>query len=89
MLLYFSLLTNRINFAVEVVPSGQNPAGIGLIGLGPNSGSNIFKELNSTVGDAVLDRIFVQNTSTPNYITVNLGRSDGKFNKTVSGTSNN
>jgi hypothetical protein len=71
------------NFAVEVVPNSENPVGKGLIGLGPNSGSNIFQELNNSAGDAVLDRIFLQNTSTPNYLTVNLGRSEGRYNRTL------
>ncbi|KAJ8481247.1 hypothetical protein ONZ45_g15374 [Pleurotus djamor] len=60
---------------LEIVP-GEEPEGTGLIGLGPNSGSNIFKALNSSAGHAVLDRIFTQNTSTPNYLTVLLGRSE-------------
>lgn len=49
------------------------------VGLGPNSGSNIYETVGSTVGAAVADRIFLQNTSTPNFVTVLLGRSDGKL----------
>ncbi|KAG9227436.1 hypothetical protein PTI98_010962 [Pleurotus ostreatus] len=60
---------------LEITP-GDEPAGTGLIGLGPNSGSNIFRTLNSSDGHAVLDRIFLQNTSTPNFMTVLLGRSE-------------
>ncbi len=56
--------------------SGQNPKGEGLIGLGPNFESNVHQVLNSKDGDAPLDRIFRDNTSTPNYITIYLGRSD-------------
>ena len=56
--------------------SGNNPKGEGLIGLGPNSGSNVHQALNSKNGDTPLDRIFRDNTSTPNYITIYLGRSD-------------
>lgn len=63
---------------VEITP-GDEPAGTGLIGLGPNSGSNIFRTLNSSDGHAVLDRIFLQNTSTPNFMTVLLGRSEGQY----------
>ena len=56
--------------------SGSNPRGEGLIGLGPNSGSRIHQVLNSANGDTPLDRIFRQNTSTPNILTIYLGRSD-------------
>ncbi|THV03006.1 acid protease [Dendrothele bispora CBS 962.96] len=59
---------------IEVTPDNTNPSGKGLIGLGPNSGSNVYKTLNSDTGRAVVNRIFLQNTSTPNFITVNLGR---------------
>lgn len=34
--------------------------------------------MNSIAGAAVLDRIFLQNRTTPNYLTVLLGLSDGK-----------
>lgn len=50
--------------------------GVGLIGLGPNRGSNIKDVLKTSAGNAVLDRIFLSNTSTPNYLTTLLGRSD-------------
>ncbi|KAL1752852.1 aspartic peptidase domain-containing protein [Schizophyllum commune] len=61
---------------IEVTPDKENPKDKGLIGLGPNSGSNVYVELGSDRGMAVLDSIFTQNTSTPNYITVLLGRLD-------------
>ncbi|KAF8230075.1 acid protease [Tricholoma matsutake] len=61
---------------LEVVPDSNNPDGSGILGLGPNSGSNIYETVGSTVGAAVADRIFLQNTSTPNFVTVLLGRSD-------------
>ncbi|KAL1743093.1 aspartic peptidase domain-containing protein [Schizophyllum fasciatum] len=61
---------------IEVTPDKKNPEDKGLIGLGPNSGSNVYVELGSDKGMAVLDSIFTQNTSTPNYITVLLGRLD-------------
>lgn len=61
--------------------SGNNPKGEGLIGLGPNSGSVIHSVLNNPNGDAPLDRIFRQNTSTPNYLTIYLGRSDDPSNR--------
>ncbi|KAF9652956.1 acid protease [Thelephora ganbajun] len=49
--------------------------GMGLIGLGPNRGSSIKQVLKSSAGNAVLDRIFLSDTSTPNFLTVLLGRS--------------
>ena len=59
------------------VPAGQsNAVGTGLIGLGPNFGSQIHGQLNDTSGDAVLDRIFKQNATTPNILTILLGRDD-------------
>lgn len=61
---------------VQQTPSGSNAAGTGLIGLGPNFGSQVFNAIGDSSGDAVLDRIFKQNTSTPNYITILLGRHD-------------
>jgi hypothetical protein len=48
-----------------------------MLGLGPNSGSSIHASLNNQAqGDTVLDRIFRQNVSTPNFLTVLLGRSN-------------
>ncbi|KAI0064162.1 acid protease [Artomyces pyxidatus] len=62
---------------LQVPTSATNPAGQGLIGLGPNTGSNVHIALkNQPAGDAVLDRIFRQNVTTPNYISVLLGRSN-------------
>ena len=63
-----------MNQAFILDESGNNPRGEGLIGLGPNSGSQIQATLNSANGDTPLDRIFRQNTTTPNYITILLGR---------------
>ncbi|KAI0051051.1 acid protease [Auriscalpium vulgare] len=63
--------------SVLITPSDDNPAGEGLIGLGPNVGSNVYDAMKKQpAGDAVLDRIFRQNTSTPNFITALLSRSD-------------
>ncbi|KAK0441623.1 aspartic peptidase domain-containing protein [Armillaria borealis] len=58
---------------MQVTPDSDT-IGTGLIGLGPTSSSNIYATLNTSAGYAVLDRIFLQNTSTPNYLTVLLGR---------------
>ncbi|KAG7088169.1 hypothetical protein E1B28_012190 [Marasmius oreades] len=59
---------------LEVTPDSSNKQGTGLIGLGPHDNSNIYNTLKNDAGVPVLDTIFKQNTSTPNYLTVNLGR---------------
>ncbi|KAI0328918.1 acid protease [Cubamyces sp. BRFM 1775] len=78
-----NILTSALEFAgytvddqafISVPVSSQDPDGQGLIGLGPNTGSQVRTSLGSPSGDAVLDRIFQQNTTTPNYITILLGR---------------
>ncbi|TRM63783.1 aspartic peptidase domain-containing protein [Schizophyllum amplum] len=74
--LEFSGFTVPDQAYIEVTPSRSQPASVGLIGLGPNSGSNVYQEMGDDSGMAVLDSIFTQNTSTPNYITVLLGRLD-------------
>ena len=61
--------------------SSSNAVGTGLIGLGPNYGSQVHEALGNSSGDAVLDRIFQQNTSTPNYLTILLGRDDDPSDK--------
>ncbi|KAI0755224.1 acid protease [Daedaleopsis nitida] len=61
---------------ISVSESSENPSGTGLIGLGPNFGSQVSDAISDASGDAVLDRIFVQDTSTPNFITFLLGRND-------------
>ena len=48
-----------------------------VVGLGPNSGSNIYTSVGSVTGAAVVDRIFLQNMTTPNFVTLILGRSTG------------
>jgi hypothetical protein len=63
-------------FLVYVTPDDYNPNGTGLIGLGPSVGSNILSVLNSSVGNTPLDSIFIQNLTTPNYITILLGRAN-------------
>ncbi|KAJ7079759.1 aspartic peptidase domain-containing protein [Mycena belliarum] len=60
---------------IEVPPDTAHPIGQGLIGLGPSSGSVIYQAFASEdEGNTVLDSIFIQNTSTPNFITFILGR---------------
>ncbi|TDL23415.1 hypothetical protein BD410DRAFT_787244 [Rickenella mellea] len=59
---------------ILVPPSADNPAGEGLIGLGPNSLSVVRHEVGTAAGNAPLDRIFLQNLTTPNILTVLLSR---------------
>ncbi|KAH9949576.1 acid protease [Amylocystis lapponica] len=65
---------------ISVAVDSAHPTGQGTIGLGPNSGSEVHSTVDSGAGDAVLDRIFRQNTSTPNYLTILLGRDDDTAN---------
>jgi hypothetical protein len=67
---------------VEVTSSSDTPPVSGMLGLGPNRGSRIHASLNSQPqGDTVLDRIFQQNLSAPNILTVLLGRSNDPAEK--------
>ncbi|KAH9007248.1 aspartic peptidase domain-containing protein [Lactarius hatsudake] len=60
---------------IEVPSGGDAPDGTGLIGLGPNIGSQVHGALNDLpAGDTPLDRIFRQNLTTPNFLTVLLNR---------------
>ncbi|KAF8073930.1 aspartic peptidase domain-containing protein [Lyophyllum atratum] len=61
---------------LEITPSPENEQDAGIIGLGPNDGSNIYQEMKTVAGAALVDRIFLQNRTTPNYLTFLLGRSD-------------
>ncbi|KAI9453906.1 acid protease [Lactarius psammicola] len=62
---------------LEVSPTSDVPPVPGMLGLGPNTGSGVHAALdNQSQGNAVLDRIFRQNVSTPNILTVLLGRSN-------------
>ena len=56
--------------------SSDEPEGTGLIGLGPRFGSQVLDALNNSAGDPPIDRIFRQNTSLPNFISVLLNRPD-------------
>ncbi|KAG5337975.1 hypothetical protein C0989_008497 [Termitomyces sp. Mn162] len=62
---------------VQVSPDDIKKAGAGILGLGPNDGSKIYQAIPTVAGAALLDRIFLQNLTTPNYLTVLLGRSGG------------
>lgn len=56
----------------------------GLIGLGPNTGSVILDKLDDDSGDSVLNRIFSQNTTSANYLTILLDRV-GSANQSFTG----
>ncbi|KAK0504253.1 aspartic peptidase domain-containing protein [Armillaria luteobubalina] len=73
-ILEFSGYTVQDQAFLQITPDNDHPIARGLIGLGPTTGSKIYNKLNTSAGYAVLDRIFLQNTSTPNYLTVLLGR---------------
>ncbi|KAF8271974.1 aspartic peptidase domain-containing protein [Lactarius quietus] len=65
---------------IQVNASDSHPAGRGLIGLGPNVGSNIHDALKKHHrGDTVLDRIFRQNLTAPNILTILLSRSESSI----------
>ena len=49
----------------------------GLIGLGPNSGSKIWDEIDETSGYSVLNRIFIENKVSSPCITFYLDRANG------------
>ncbi|PCH43782.1 acid protease [Wolfiporia cocos MD-104 SS10] len=61
---------------ISVPVDSAHPMGQGIIGLGPNSGSDVYQQFNSPAGDSPLNSIFRQNTSTPNFITILLGRDE-------------
>ena len=60
----------------------------GLIGLGPNTGSTILDKVDDDSGNRVLDRVFSQNTTSANYLTILLDRiGDTADNAASDGTS--
>ncbi|OSD07489.1 acid protease [Trametes coccinea BRFM310] len=66
----FLLVQDTSSFSVDIKSQGYE----GLIGLGPNTGSVIRDKLDSASGDSVLDRIFSQNTTSSNFLTILLNR---------------
>lgn len=70
---------DHCHFLVEVTPSSDSPEGIGLIGLGPSTGSEVLTTLKNSAGDPPIDRIFRQNTSVPNFISVLLNRPNDTY----------
>jgi hypothetical protein len=60
---------------IFVTPDQGNLDGTGLIGLGPSAGSNILLALNgSSSGNTPLDSIFLLDITTPNFLSILLGR---------------
>ncbi|KAG1742312.1 aspartic peptidase domain-containing protein [Suillus paluster] len=66
----FLLVTNTSSFSANIHAEGYD----GLIGLGPNSGSSIYKKLGASSGNNPLNRIFQQTSSSSNYMTMMLNR---------------
>ena len=70
-LLLLVLVKDTSSFSLDIKSQGFE----GLIGLGPNTGSTIRDDLDKgDAGDSVLSRIFSQNTTTQNYLTLLLDR---------------
>ena len=75
-IILFSGLTTYHAVSVDPrAPSTATPRA-GLIGLGPSNGSNILAALKGPSGNTVLDNIFLLDRTTPNYITILLGRAN-------------
>ena len=72
-IILFSGLTTH--HAVSIDPRGPHQRNAGLLGLGPSQSSRIRTTLGPS-GNTVLDNIFLLNRTTPNYITILLGRAN-------------
>ncbi|KAI0771200.1 acid protease [Trametes elegans] len=75
----FLLVQDTSSFSVDIKSQGYE----GLIGLGPNTGSVIRDKLDESSADSVLDRIFSQNTTSANYLTLLLNREIGGSSTTT------
>ena len=64
------LVNDTSSFSMNITSQGFE----GLIGLGPNSGSVILDKVDNDAGNSVLNRIFSQNTTSANYLTLLLTR---------------
>ncbi|KIK66176.1 hypothetical protein GYMLUDRAFT_961605 [Collybiopsis luxurians FD-317 M1] len=72
-------IENQVYVHADAVIEMPGNSGTGMIGLGPSKGSLLrFLLENSTnvSGDPPLDRIFQRNTTTPNVLTILLGRDE-------------
>ncbi|KAG6856242.1 hypothetical protein H0H87_006175 [Tephrocybe sp. NHM501043] len=67
------LVGNTSTFSSNIHTQGYD----GLLGLGPNKGSVIYKKLDGHTGDTTLTHIFQQNTNADAYITFLLDRKNG------------
>jgi hypothetical protein len=65
----------------QVTPSSSQPENSGIMGLGPWFTSSIWKTLNTSDAKPPVDNLFSQNKTTPNYLTILLGRSDDPDNQ--------
>ena len=74
------LVPNASSFSLDIKAQGFE----GLIGLGPNTGSVILDKLDDDSGNSVLNRIFSQNSTSSNYLTLLLDR-EGPVNQTFTG----
>ncbi|KAI8993025.1 acid protease [Trametes punicea] len=68
-----SFTVDKQAFIQQPVDS-QHTEGGGIVGFGPGGASEVQSQVGQGAGDPVLDRIFRQNTTTPNFITILLGR---------------
>lgn len=66
----FLLVANVSSFSTNIHSDGYD----GLIGLGPNSGSSIYKKLDGNSGNNPINRIFEQTSSSNDYVTMMLSR---------------
>jgi len=66
----FLLVEDTTSFNMNITSQGFE----GLIGLGPNTGSTILDKIDKSSANSVLDRIFSQNTTSANYLTILLDR---------------
>lgn len=66
----FLLVKDASSFSSNIHQQGYD----GLMGLGPNDGSRVFKEIGDDSGSSALTRMFESDTGTDNYITFLLDR---------------
>lgn len=66
----FLLVTDASSFSSNIHKQGYD----GLMGLGPNEGSQVFDKVGSDAGDSVLNSIFASNKSSSNFISFLLDR---------------
>lgn len=64
------LVTDASSFSSNIHTQGYD----GLMGLGPNDGSQVYDKLDKDSGSSVLTRIFEQNKTSANYISFLLDR---------------